>query len=188
MQERTTEASRIPTIPRTHEGMAFRLHARKVHLPPLLLCILMLATLEATGPVEAGCAQGAVNCANNTAAMQRTCTAQLMCSSPPVGTFWAVTDIYPHMNVTQCSPTSSSIFNATATFTLSARAMTSSPTSRSCSWRWRSSSGMRLLGGSSGTVTITTADGLPVELMDFSIDGGESASSTAEPEISAAPD
>ena len=131
-------------------------------------------TLLATDSAEANCFKTTGHCMNNAAAMQRTCDAWLLCNHP--ATFpveWYVTHT-ASTNVTQCLPVNSVKGPEIAPgFMLTARAMSSAPPTRSCSWKWRTEFGVY-----SGFVSITTADGLPVELMDFSIeDDAEPASS-----------
>ncbi len=153
---------------------------RQNRWPALLapgLLALLLTSHGLTGPAGAGCNRGAVNCMNNTAAMQRTCTATLKCTNAPSHDRWTVFSADSN-NVTECNPTYHYILGATATFTLSAMAMTSSPSTRSCTWSWGT-----LIFFTFGTVSINTADGLPVELMGFSVEGeDEPAAAATEPE------
>ena len=143
---------------------AFVLKAFALKATVLTVCLLSpLASASGTADAGiAGCVRGAVTCNNNTAGTMRTCSASLQCMGGPT---WNV-GVNSSMNVTACLPTSTSVAGPTATFTLVARANVIAPTDRSCSWFW----GVPMEGGSTGFVQITSADGLPVELMEFSIE------------------
>lgn len=87
----------------------------------------------------------------------------VQCTGAPTWSI-ATTDA---LNVTACLPAvTTDAGKATVTFTLIARAMVSSPTNRACGWAFAAP----MRGGLSGSISISTADGLPVELMDFSIE------------------
>ncbi len=145
-----------------------------------LALLIVLAASWVTDPAHAACNRGAVNCVHNTAMTMRTCSATLMCSSPNVTPMWQVQS-FGALNVTSCAPPAAILSGSPATTTLVAKAPTTAPTNRLCSWRALTLSSNFL----SGTPSITSADGLPVELMEFSVDGeqelvpGEAA---AEPE------
>ncbi len=146
-------------------------------LAPSLLALL-LTSHGLTGTAGAGCNRGAVNCMNNTAAMQRTCTATLKCSQAPYRDDWAVCQ-QTALNVIDWSPYSCITFSGSpVTITLVVWAMTTAPPTRECGWTWFSASAQ-----TEGTTSIASADGLPVELMDFSVEGeDEPAAAATEPE------
>ena len=76
-------------------------------------------------------------------------------------------------NVISCSPTSAIFVTAsTPTFNIMAVANQTTPPTRSCGWSWYSASG-----STNGNFTITEADGLPVELMEFSVNHPDSDAS-----------
>ncbi len=142
---------------------------------------LLLLTLQiwAAGTSEAaGCNRGAVNCNNNTAGTKRTCTANLVCTGAIVPTWTVITA--NSNNVTACSPTYVYPSGATLTVALLARANVTAPPTRSCQWSWHSRAY-----ATNGTTSIATSDGLPVELMGFSIeeDDESPAGSAAEKPI-----
>ena len=124
--------------------------------------ILSLAWMPAASGGGSGCYRGTVNCI--TSANMTICSATLMCT----GATGLMLMVNGSMNVSGCSP--AFLSTEVNTTTLIARADTDSPIDRSCSWGWQ-------IGGllpPSGSVKITSADGLPVELMDFSVgDDGE---------------
>ena len=128
----------------------------------LLLLVLPLAY----PPVSEGqCVQGAVSCMNHATLPQRSCSASVVCSGFPVTTTGFVMTTMSN-NVISCSPTSFGFMTAsTATFNIMAIANQTAPPSRSCGWSWYSASG-----STNGNFSITDADGLPVELMEFSVD------------------
>ena len=84
-------------------------------------------------------------------------------------------------NVTLCAPSTNVItFVTTFTTTLQARAATGAPSTRFCDWFWNVLT-------DSGIVQITSADGLPVELMDFSVEGDDPPPTDTEGEDPAEP-
>ena len=129
--------------------------------------VCILAFFCFSGVTEADCVRGAVSCTNDTTAMQRVCSASLVCeNAPSSGLWWAQSSIAS--NVQSCTPTNQNIravpSAGTVTFTLVARANTTSPTTRACGWHWFTSTGI-----ADGSTSINTIDGLPVELMEFSV-------------------
>jgi len=87
-----------------------------------------------------------------------------MCSGFPYSSIGTVVNA-ASMNVTLCNPVSATFFTPT-TFTVTARAAQAAPPDRSCGWLWSSATF-----GSAGAFSIDAGDGLPVELMDFSVEG-----------------
>ena len=134
-----------------------------------LLIVLMLSLGVSpwmTGLSEAACTRGAAACNDNTAGTMRTCSATLMCSAPP-GTLtmaWQLV-LYRSYNVTMCSPPFLTILGSTATFNLTAMASTAASNPRTCGWSWFTPAF-----STNGRASISTADGLPVELMNFEIE------------------
>lgn len=137
--------------------------ARRGGLIRILVLCFLLAVLTYPPAIEAQCVRGAVMCTNHATLPQRTCSASVMCSGFP-GTSTGTLLTAGSNNVISCSPTSTTIFTP-GTLMIVAVANPTAPTSRSCSWDWNS--GYESI---TGSFSITTADGLPVELMDFSID------------------
>lgn len=92
----------------------------------------------------------------------KTCSASLVCESPPVGLEWGL------MNVggvnASCFPITY-VGGATFTINLIAMANTTASGTRECRWSFSTR-----FDRTSGTVSIGTADGLPVELLEFDID------------------
>ncbi len=130
------------------------------------LCLLMPVWLPGTSSAGTGCVKGAVNCANNTMGTMRTCSATVQCTGATAWDFNTTTNL----NVVSCLPAASYVMADPATFTLTAVANVTAPTNRVCGWSWQNP-GRR--GG--GVIQITAADGLPVELMDFSVEDDEPA-------------
>lgn len=162
MRETRKSASRPPR-PSSRD----QLQTRKSRGALAGIGIILLSLSGTPAPIEAqGCNRGPVNCVNNTAAMQRTCTADLMCTNNP-GKSWTIS-FSTSANVTFCQPANfTTISGTTITVGLVARAMTTAPTSpRSCVWNWSTS-----VGSVAGFASISSGDGLPVELMDFSVEG-----------------
>ncbi len=145
----------------------------------------LLTMFMVTGIAEAGadCARGGVNCKNNTAGTKRTCTAQVRCSSY----FPYIFSIFTYLpnNVTACAPDSLTAFVSRFDplyLTVTAMAPTTAPEPRQCNWAWNTSTYIQ-----SGSFSIRTADGLPVELMDFFIESEHETpadSQKKKPEIS----
>ncbi len=138
----------------------------------LVALILAAAHLLVPQRAQAECVRGAVNCTSM--ASMRTCTAMLACMNPPVFARWSAYG-YP-VNVTYCNaPLAKS---TSPSFTLIARAITTpAAATRSCIWDWHT-----IYFSTSGSVSITTADGLPVELMNFAIEDGDAqGADDAEP-------
>ena len=157
---------------RSHQaGLTHRRFAPSV----MALCLLISWTLAPRASLAGGgCVRGAVNCSLNTMGTINSCTASVMCSGGPS---WALTQA-GSMNVTACLPASTSAAGPTLTFMVTARANVASSTDRACTWSYQIP-GMRALGS---TISITSADGLPVELMDFSIeDDSEAEPDDTEP-------
>lgn len=147
---------------------------RQSSAPRAAIVALGLLASLASAPASlagGGCVRGAVNCANNTAETMRTCSATLQCIGGIVN--WQISTTSA-LNVTACEP-GTAIGGISTTFTLVARANVASPTNRACGWFFgqplRTASGGVERGPVTGTVSITTADGLPVELMGFSVEG-----------------
>ena len=141
----------------------------------LILCVLAALAWAPSSFGGSGCVRGSVTCNNNTAGTMRTCSASLQCYGG-IG-FWAVSSVSA-TNVTACEPTYANAADTSTTFNLIARAMVTSPTNRLCGWSFgqpmrTADGGIQKRGGN--FVSITTGDGLPVELMDFSIDGDSTA-------------
>ena len=127
------------------------------------LCALLLMVMLMPVVVEAGCVrQATANCTVMTG--MKTCSATLMCSAAPLISYWVLSPNSGSLNVTSCTPSNTISFNA-VTWTLVAKANTSSSATRQCSWNWRTLNSYTM-----GTTSITTADGLPVELMEFSVE------------------
>lgn len=155
---------------------------------PVLLWGLKIPEVKAAA---SGCIKGIVSCTVMTGVKK--CTADLVChpgysargKAPrpqSVLSRWHLTltgSMYAN-----CYPAMASGNNTVTTFQLSASANTMSPTSRLCQWQWNSSSYVFLntpqagnggknrsvIQATSGNVSIGPADGLPVELMEFSIE------------------
>jgi len=155
------------------------------------ICVLVFPWFS--GLVEADCVrQATANCTVNSGI--QTCSATLMCSGggtpdaksrPEVAARWSLRKT-GSQNVIACSPASSSHhFSPTATFTLSAMAATAGTAFRECNWQWYSNGSISVaveagsamktrsrIQATMGTVVIDNSDGLPVELMEFSVGGG----------------
>lgn len=123
-----------------------------------------------TGSARAQCNQGAVTCANNAA--MRTCMATLMCSDPATQV-WVV-GVTMNLNVTMCSPflIPQSVTGMTVTIPLTAMALRTAPTARYCDWYWYRKP-FPPSPPNFGFATISTTHGLPVELMEFSVEAGD---------------
>jgi len=134
-------------------------------LGSLLLCVGISLALPQV--LEGQCARGTIMCANHATLPQRTCSASVMCNGFP-GSSTGTIAVAGSNNVIGCTPTSS-LFFTPGTFNIMAVANTTAPTTRSCSWAWNSVSG-----STSGSFSIMEADGLPVELMGFSIESSYS--------------
>jgi len=117
---------------------------------------------------EAGCNRGTVTCEFNAGGTKKTCKATLECKNAPGSDFWAVSD-QGGDNVIDCIPFYQALPGATVKFSLTAIANpTYIATTKVCQWRWYtylSSTPMAM-----GFVEIDDADGLPVELMEFSVE------------------
>lgn len=148
--------------------MAQKKRLQRLGLSTLLTAISIAAATPASAGGPITCMRASMaNCADaGTMGSLRRCSATVMCSGGTDSTlaFFSLTD---STNVTTCQPFFSD-FRAggpggTVTYTVSAVALKTAPTSRFCSWYWGSK------GGGSGQFAITSSDGLPVELMDFSV-------------------
>jgi len=142
-----------------------------------------------------GCPSTVVASCTNMSAM-RSCSAMLTCagagptisgvSRPDVyssGTRWRVYTVgTANSNVTGCSPTYSIEYGPSPMFMLTAMAATSAPGTRRCVWQWNSfyagPDRVQALGGrktrsrieGTGQIRLDSASGLPVELMEFSLE------------------
>lgn len=144
-----------------------RQQTRQLAFIRLLRLIPVLGFLYAPAALSQ-CVQNAVSCASHATLPQRTCQASVQCNGFP-GTTTGFIMVTMSNNVISCTPTSALFMTAsTPTFVISAVANTTAPASRSCGWYWYSASGT-----TNGNLSISEADGLPVELMQFSIDDGE---------------
>ena len=129
-----------------------------------VVCVVtfILTAFWSAAPVVAGCTRGPVAC--TTAAGYKTCTATVRCIPGYYNPTWRLA-VIASQNVVSCDPTASTLTHPNATFNLVARARTTAPLTRSCLWQPDSPSRYSV-----DAVSIQTSDGLPVELMDFSID------------------
>lgn len=111
---------------------------------------------------NAQCLSGGVSCMNHATLPQRSCSASVMCGgfNTSTGFIMATTS----NNVISCTPSSNTFFTP-ATFQIMAVANQTAPSTRSCGWYWYSASA-----SITGNFSITEADGLPVELLEFSTD------------------
>ncbi len=181
-------------LPASREATGSRSCASKRTVPsgrrfgtlPVVIC-LMLFLLVSAGPADAACARGAtVNCIITAGAMtKRECTATVMCNAPAfMVTRWTAASAGLSPNVSQCNPVAaaqSTTMSPTWTFMLIARAMTTAATPRTCNWTWKSLSGFGTVSTvASGSFAITNADGLPVELMEFSVESDDQPEATDE--------
>lgn len=131
---------------------------KKVSFAAMIIALWGVPTVT-----SAQCVQGAVSCMNHATLPQRSCSASVMCGgfSTDIGTITATMS----NNVIACSPMVD-IFSTPFTFSIRAVANTSAPATRSCAWHWISQSNSM-----SGILDMAEADGLPVELLEFSTDG-----------------
>lgn len=126
--------------------------------------IVALCTFSAVA--SADCFRGAVSC--TVMSDIKTCTANVDCGGIPPGVM-ARLSVTSSTGILGCQPTMTSgggPFGGMARFTISASASTAAQSNHSCTWRW-SIGGVRRGGG---TLVISDAQGLPVELMDFAVD------------------
>ena len=140
--------------------------ARCASLSRLTATLVLVASVQLilVGAAEAACTKGVVTCTN--LATVRTCTAPLVCNPGANSTTRWDVQVWSSSNVTVCGP-SIALPNPTSTVTLSAKATTMAPTTRFCNFRW---SAFDSLSVDAGNVFIDQSDGLPVELMDFSLE------------------
>ncbi len=135
----------------------------------ILIIICCLVQPLFLSVAEAGCIRGNVTCDFNTAGTEKTCKATLECKNAPGSDFWAVAD-QGGDNVINCIPFYQALPGATVKFSLTAIANpTSIATTKVCQWLWYTylsyTTAMAM-----GFVEIDDADGLPVELMEFSVE------------------
>lgn len=138
--------------------------------------VLFMFALLAAPPAEAACVKGPVTCGNSMG--MRTCSATLMCTNPPGAGFtrWILNNPGTmDVNVTFCGDGTGDVFSPTATFSLTGMALQTAPTNRTCDFDIYTAPNFAYF----GAVTITTAEGLPVELMDFSVESGDDSSDSA---------
>ena len=126
------------------------------------------------------CVQGTqVNCGDlMRGAADRACTATVQCTLGMAKGGYLYS--YDSSGVQGCSPTYLPL--STATFVISASAINSETGEKFCEWKWRISSLQPARGPATGILRIDNADGLPVELMGFSIDGPAQSSEEDEPQ------
>ncbi|MEM7586115.1 MAG: hypothetical protein AAF560_22180 [Acidobacteriota bacterium] len=134
----------------------------------LLAVAASLVTLSLPSDIaEAACNRGPVGCTVNTIAGTKMCTATLQCASALKNSEWTVRST-AMTNIIACDPTEVEGVTGPTTFLLMATASTTAPTARLCGWEWNTRTTK-----STGNVSISTADGLPVELMDFSVESAD---------------
>ncbi len=167
---RTPISLPVEAATRTHEFVDGR---PAVTVPPILsrvrwvaipTILILISLLGAPPRTSAGCLRGAAACTNMTA--MRTCSATVMCTNTagfPTEP-WQIYLTY-QMNVTSCHPGFGNDGDP-ATFTVIARAPTANPSQRHCRWYLYTDTSRLTYSWAS----ISQADDLPVELMDFSIE------------------
>lgn len=127
-------------------------------------CALIALSMIAFGGAQAACNAGAVSCMAGPGAGQKQCTRTVMCNAAATGGGYV--SIGSSYGPVVCS--GGAIFDGMTMFTdtLVATA-TASGISHSCSWGWTTFTMSGSMAG--GFFTISNGDGLPVELMEFSI-------------------
>lgn len=147
----------------------------------VVACCLALFLPALTGNAQGQCLQGAVTCANNAA--MRTCMATLMCSDAATQ-MWAI-GLTMNLNVTMCSPLFPlTVTGMTVTIPLTAMALMTAPTARYCDWYWYRQP-FPPSPPNFGFATISTTQGLPVELMEFSVESGDESADGEDRETAA---
>lgn len=175
MHHPTTADSRT-NPPAEHRALrVLHPHARTAHRILFILALLLFLP-GLTETADAACVRGPANCYDNTVTTsRRTCTASLACAPGTPGSHnWSLMVTVVN-DVLLCEPANASLMAQSVTFGLRAVAATGAPTSnRMCRWEWI----LEVIGNyfSSDRVELTSSDGLPVELMEFSVvDDDESA-------------
>lgn len=144
-----------------------------------MICISVFSLMSITAnAIQQGCSSYPAASCNVNSGM-KICSAAVTCvgsytnldGPQAVGVYWTLFPASPTANVTGCSQTATTATGPSVMFNLMASALTTAPASRQCVWGWNSSypaiSGKQAL---SGTITINAASGLPVELMEFSLE------------------
>ncbi len=164
------------TCPRPHGPAA----PRSMRLFPLAVLGLFLFSFLLPTPATAACNRGAANCYNNTAGTMTTCTATLMCTQGVLSS--ALIQLTGMINVTQCNPALTNQTALMVTIPISAMALATAPPTRACSWNWATYSG-------NGNTSLKSSDGLPVELMDFSVEAeDEPPTDATDPHLKTSPE
>lgn len=131
-------------------------------LTGLTLALFLLAAPSAKA--GGGCTAGTVTCSPHPTLARKVCSRNLSCNglSPVMATVTSVTNT----GVAGCTPTSGMLTGGSmVTFTLVASVSTNAQATHTCGWDWNTTAL-----SNNGNVQIDSSDGLPIELLEFSIE------------------
>lgn len=142
------------------------------YLVTVVTAAVLLSPVVVPRVANAGCIQGSTICGSDyiylpppsstIPGVHRTCSARVRCSNTCAHPFFVISNTHSN-NVTHCAAPSLVVLGTT--FTIIARAPKTYPQTRTCRWRWNATACI-----SRGILELSTSDGLPVELMRFSVE------------------